>query len=82
MNDSYYRYVFPLYILVRKNGRRYEYLQLDPEECINDEKMKNNIAQKWLDFSELMTREFIPEVLEKNEFKPTALMGLLPMEVI
>lgn len=82
MNDSYYRNVFLLYIPVRKNGRRYEYLQLDPEQCINDEKMKNNIAQKWLDFSELMTREFIPEVLEKNEFKPTALMGLLPMEVI
>jgi len=71
-----------LYILVRKNGRRYEYLQLDPDQCINDEKMKNDIAQKWLDFSELMMREYIPEVLEKNEFKPTALMGLLPMEVI
>ena len=81
-NESPYQHLFPLYILVRRNGRRYQYLKLNPELCLEDEEMKENVAMKWLEFSEQVLKEFLPEILEKNKYAETAFMGLCPFEVI
>jgi len=44
--------------------------------------MKENVAMKWLEFSEQVLKEFLPEILEKNKYAETAFMGLCPFEVI
>lgn len=68
-------------ILLRSQGRRYQYLSLDPEQAINSEEQKDLAIEKLLKFSELMLEEFDQENLDKSEYKKSGFMGLLPFEV-